>query len=85
MINLNEVVEWVRRHPQDNGSPEVQIALLCAEITNLQQHVWINRHDVAPKRALLKKVARRRWLMKYLKTQNLETYQRVADMFKLKV
>ena len=79
-----KIVEKFALHEGDTGSPEVQIALLCASILNLQQHLQKNHHDVDSKRSLLRKVAKRRSLMKYLKSTNLETYQKVAETYKLK-
>ena len=79
-----DVTGKMQRHTKDNGSPEVQIALLCTSITNLQRHLQKNIHDVDSKRSLLRKVAKRRSLMKYLKATNLEIYQKVAETYKLK-
>jgi small subunit ribosomal protein S15 len=71
---LSASVQGLQRHGQDNGSPEVQIALLSQEIKVLQDHVNVNIHDVDAKRSLLRKVAKRRMLLKYLKDSNLERY-----------
>jgi len=71
---LSASVQGLQRHGQDNGSPEVQIALLSQEIKMLQDHVNVNIHDVDAKRSLLRKVAKRRMLLKYLKEKNLERY-----------
>lgn len=84
MTVFTDVTGNMQRHTKDNGSPEVQIALLCASVTNLQQHLQKNIHDVDSKRSLLRKVAKRRTLMKYLKATNLEIYQKVAETYKLK-
>lgn len=71
---LSTSVQGLQRHGQDNGSPEVQIALLSQEIKVLQDHVNVNIHDVDAKRSLLRKVAKRRMLLKYIKEINLERY-----------
>lgn len=73
------------RHEKDNGSPEVQIALLTFEVTQLQEHLSNHAKDVDAKRSLLKKVARRRKFLKYLKEKNLERYNVVSKKLKLKV
>lgn len=75
----------LQRHDTDTGSPEVQIGLLSQEIDNLQAHLWAHKHDFDAKRGLLKRVAKRRGLMKFLKETNLERYQIVAKKFGLKV
>ena len=81
---LSASVQGLQRHTKDNGSPEVQIALLSQEIKTLQDHVNINIHDVDAKRSLLRKVAKRRTLLKYLKETNLERYTATIQQLWLK-
>ncbi len=73
------------RHENDNWSPEVQIALLSFEVTQLQWHLEKHSKDVDAKRSLLKKVARRRKFLKYLKNNALERYNLISKKLKLKV
>lgn len=73
-----------KRHDKDNGSPEVQIAILTQEIAMLQDHLKEHDKDVDAKRSLLKKVARRRKFVKYLKENNLERYNLIAKKLGLK-
>jgi small subunit ribosomal protein S15 len=82
--SLSTSVQGLQRHGQDNGSPEVQIALLSEEITMLQAHVNTNIHDVDAKRSLLRKVAKRRMLLKYLKDKSLERYTLTIQQLGLK-
>ena len=81
---LSDIVQSLQRHAQDNGSPEVQIALLSEEIKVLQDHVNVNIHDVDAKRSLLRKVAKRRMLLKFLKTTDLERYNLTTQQLGLK-
>jgi len=81
---LSDSVQSLQRHAQDNWSPEVQIGLLSQEIKVLQDHVNTNIHDVDAKRSLLRKVAKRRMLMKFLKNIDLERYNLVAKQLGLK-
>lgn len=74
-----------QRDPKDNGSPEVQIALLTFQINQLQAHVTANHKDFDCKRSLLKKVAKRRRMLKYLKVVNIERYNFVSKKLDLKV
>lgn len=74
-----------QRHDADTGSPEVQIWLLSSEIKMLQDHLAAHSKDFDAKRSLLKKVARRRKFMKYLKATNLENYQKVSKKLGIKV
>lgn len=58
----------------DTGSPEVQIAVLTADINKLNGHFKDHPKDHHSNRGLLKKVGRRRDLLKYLKNKDLERY-----------
>ena len=61
------------RKPGDTGSPEVQIAILTARITELTEHLKSNPKDQHYRRGLLMMVGQRRGLLDYLKKTNLET------------
>lgn len=82
--DLQTFVEPYKRHEKDNGSPEVQIAILTFEITGLQSHLKDHPGDVDAKRSLLKKVAKRRKYLKYLKENKLERYTIITKKLKLK-
>ena len=73
------------RHAKDTGSPEAQLELLTQEIEQLQQHLASHKHDYDAKRSLLKKVAKRRTFLKYLKQTQLERYSAVSKKLGLKV
>jgi len=79
-----KAAEPFKRHDKDNGSPEFQIAILTEEIAMLQGHLKQHDKDVDAKRSLLKKVARRRKFVKYLKDNDLERYNLVAKKLGLK-
>ncbi|USN55447.1 MAG: 30S ribosomal protein S15 [Candidatus Peribacteria bacterium] len=81
---LQAFVAPFRRHEKDNGSPEVQIAILTFEITGLQAHLKEHSSDVDAKRSLLKKVAKRRKYLKYLKENELERYAVITKKLKIK-
>jgi small subunit ribosomal protein S15 len=59
----------------DNGSPEVQIALLTEDIRNLTEHLKIHKKDFTSRRGLLQKVGRRSKLLRYLREQEVERYK----------
>ena len=79
-----EDAAWYQRHAQDTGSPEYQINLLTQRITSLQEHLKANHKDYDAKRTILKLVAQRRTLMKFLKTSNIERYLLVSKKTGLK-
>ena len=59
----------------DNGSPEVQVAILTARIQELTAHLQANPKDHHSRRGLLKMVGQRRGLLAYLKKTDLEGYR----------
>lgn len=83
-LDLTALLDQVRRHTNDNGSPEVQVVLLSISIAMLQGHIETNKHDVDAKRSLLRKVAKRRSFLRYLKDNNMERYSYITELLKLK-
>jgi small subunit ribosomal protein S15 len=63
------------RGPTDTGSPEVQVALLSARITQLSEHFTGHEKDHHSRRGLLKMVNQRRKLLDYLKQADQTRYQ----------
>jgi len=79
-----EIVQSYQRAAADTGSPEVQVALLTARITDLTGHFKANMKDHHSRRGLLKMVSRRRKLLDYLKRTNLEGYKTLIDRLGLR-
>ncbi|MCS7200021.1 MAG: 30S ribosomal protein S15 [Caldimicrobium sp.] len=69
------IISHFRRHPQDTGSPEVQIALLTARIKQLEEHLKTHRKDFHSRRGLMKLIGKRRALLNYLKRSDFMKYQ----------
>lgn len=59
----------------DTGSVEVQIALLTADINDLNEHFKVHSKDHHSRRGLLKKIGKRRNLLRYLRNSDLEAYR----------
>ena len=68
----------------DTGSPEIQVAILSAEIDKLQGHLGDNKHDSPAKRGLLSKIAKRRRLLRYLSLHNDDRYGKLIKSLNLK-
>ena len=62
------------RGANDTGSPEVQVALLTAQINHLQGHFKEHSKDHHGRRGLLRMVSQRRKLLDYLKRKDSERY-----------
>ncbi len=82
MLSASDKIEAMREYQRkegDTGSPEAQIALLTARIRGLQSHFENFKQDKHSRRGLMKMVAQRRKLMKYLKRVNLEGYRALIE------
>jgi small subunit ribosomal protein S15 len=71
----SEVIGNYRRHKNDVGSSEVQIALLSRRLLQLQDHFKTHAKDHHSRKGLLTMVAKRRRLLKYLKETQPERYK----------
>ncbi len=69
------IINDYRRDDADTGSPEVQVALLSARISQLSEHFSGHEKDHHSRRGLLKMVNQRRKLLDYLKRVDQGRYQ----------
>ena len=79
-----EIIEEYKRHGDDTGSPEVQIAILSTRITELTDHLRTNKHDESSRRGLLKLVGRRRRLLTYLRRTDYQSYLALTEKLKIR-
>lgn len=80
----DKIVEGFKTHESDTGSPEIQVALLSEEIKRLIGHLKTNPKDYHSKRGLLKMVAKRRSLLRYLKREDAERHASLIKKIGLK-
>lgn len=73
--NKSEIVTKFGASEKDTGSARVQIALMTQKISELTEHLKNNKKDFATKRGLLMLVGKRKRLLSYLKSQDLEGYR----------
>jgi small subunit ribosomal protein S15 len=69
-----EIIGAHGRKSADTGSPEVQIALLTARITELTEHLRAHKKDHASRRGLLMMVSKRSSLLTYLRNKDRTRY-----------
>ena len=69
-----QIVADNARGTNDTGSPEVQVALLTAQINHLQGNFEVHTKDHHGRRGLLRMVSQRRKLLDYLKRKDTERY-----------
>ena len=62
-------------HSTDTGSVEVQVAMLSERISKLSDHLQGNIHDYASRQGLLKMIGKRKRLLSYIKTKNIQSYE----------
>jgi small subunit ribosomal protein S15 len=79
-----ELIGEFKKSDNDSGSPEVQIAVLSHRITNLTEHLKLNKKDHSSRRGLLTLVARRRSLLNYVKKNSEEAYQGLVEQLGLR-
>lgn len=68
------VVKDYQQTAGDTGSPEVQVALLTANIESLQSHFKDHSKDHHSRRGLIRMVNQRRKLLDYLKRKDVGRY-----------
>ena len=72
------------KNDKDTGSVEVQIAILTAEINELNTHFATHIHDFHSKRGLMRKIGHRRSLLNYLKKEDLHKYEALIEKLGLR-
>lgn len=80
----SEIIDQFRRESADTGSPEVQIALLTARITDLTEHLRAHKKDHASRRGLLMMVSKRSSLLNYLRNRNRDRYLEIIKKLGLR-
>jgi small subunit ribosomal protein S15 len=77
MPNKAATIDQYKTHDSDTGSPEVQIALLTERITHLTEHLKTHKKDHHSRRGLLMLVGRRRRMLDYVKSIDVERYRAI--------
>ncbi|MEO8223879.1 MAG: 30S ribosomal protein S15 [Gammaproteobacteria bacterium] len=80
----SKIVVEHSRGPADTGSPEVQVALLSARITELTDHFSVHKKDHHSRQGLLRLVNQRRKLLDYLRTKDSKRYQGLIEKLGLR-
>lgn len=79
-----KIIAKFATHKGDTGSPEVQIALLTAQIDKLADHLKQHKKDTHSRRGLLSMVSKRRRLLNFLKQRSQQRHQKLVKALKLK-
>ena len=78
------IIAQYARKEGDTGSPEVQIALLTARISELTEHLKNHPKDHHSRRGLLMMVGQRRNLLNYLSNMDIERYRAIVKSLGLR-
>jgi len=70
----SKIVADLQKDKKDTGSPEVQVGILTARITELTDHLKANKHDFMARRGLLQMVGQRKRLLKYIAAKDGAAY-----------
>jgi small subunit ribosomal protein S15 len=79
-----EVFEKYGSKKTDTGSPEAQVALFTKRISNLTDHLQINKKDHSSRRGLLMLVGKRRKLLNYLQNNDINRYREIISKLDLR-
>ena len=79
------IIEKFKTHDTDTGSPQVQIAILTAEVKDLTSHLRNHKKDFSSRRGLIKKVVERRRLLKYLEREDSKAFKKLVEALKLRI
>lgn len=78
------IIKKFATHQNDTGSPQVQIAILTAEVEDLTGHLRTHKKDLSSRRELIRKVNERRRLLKYLEREDEKAWKKLKEALKLK-
>ncbi len=80
----SSIINDYSRGEADTGSPEVQVALLSARISELTEHFGEHKKDHHSRQGLLKMVNKRRKLLDYIKSKDHERYRELISRLGLR-
>ena len=79
-----EVIDQLKTHETDTGSPEVQVGLLTHRISYLTEHLKTHKKDHHSRRGLLMLVGKRRRLLNYVKKKDVKRYRTLIETLGLR-
>ncbi|XP_030320396.1 28S ribosomal protein S15, mitochondrial [Calypte anna] len=82
-VKTQQLVEKVRRSPNDNGSFEVQVAILTAKIRSYEEHLQKHPKDKDNRRRMLMDMDRRKKLLSYLRRVRYDTFENTCKQLNI--
>jgi small subunit ribosomal protein S15 len=84
MKPASEVIREFGQHDRDSGSAEVQVALLSDRINHLTEHLKLHAGDHHGRHGLLRLVGKRRRLLDYLQSSDVDRYRGLTQKLGLR-
>ncbi len=82
--NKKELFKTYGKSETNTGAPESQIALFTTRINHLTEHLKVSKKDFNTQRALLRLVGKRRRVLDYLRTRDIERYRSILKELNLR-
>lgn len=79
-----DIIEAHRRGDTDTGSPEVQVAIFTHRIAELTEHLKTHKSDHSSRRGLLRLVGKRKRLLAYLRSEDVQRYRSLIESLGLR-
>ncbi|USS86432.1 MULTISPECIES: 30S ribosomal protein S15 [Fructilactobacillus] len=79
-----DIINKYAKHEGDTGSTEVQIAVLTADINEINEHMKVHKKDFHSQRGLMKKIGHRRNLLAYLRKNDVQSYRELIKSLGLR-
>ena len=79
-----ELINEYGKTADDSGSSESQISIFSERITNLTEHLKVNKKDKSAQRGLMLLVSKRSRMLKYLQKTRLDDYKNLVDKIGLR-
>ena len=80
----DRITEEYRLNPKDTGSADLQVAILTERIRQLTDHLRVHKKDVHSRRGLINMVSKRRRLLKFLTSEDVDRYQALISRLGLR-
>lgn len=79
-----EIIDAYKQSEGDTGSVQVQVALLTQRINHLTEHLKANHKDNHSRRGLLQLVGKRKGLLQYLESKDIEAYRELKKSLNIR-
>ncbi len=83
-IDKSDIIKKHQQDAKDTGSPEVQVALITARVNHLTDHLRTHRKDFHSRRGLIMLTNRRRKLLSYRTSTDLDRHNALIAKLNLR-